>query len=56
MILTGVIGGVIVIIAIAMIIILCQRRDKKPQGKWNQLSKYKGVYILIVYIDFDMYI
>lgn len=31
MILTGVIGGVIVIIAIAMIIILCQRRDKKPQ-------------------------
>jgi len=33
MILTGVIGGVIVIIAIAMVIILCQRREKKPEGK-----------------------
>lgn len=31
MILTGVIGGVIVIIAIAMVIILCQRREKKPE-------------------------
>jgi hypothetical protein len=40
MILTGVIGGVIVIIAIAMVIILCQRREKKPEGKELALSAY----------------
>jgi hypothetical protein len=40
MILTGVIGGVIVIIAIAMVIILCQRREKKPEGKERLLHVY----------------
>jgi hypothetical protein len=40
MILTGVIGGVIVIIAIAMVIILCQRREKKPEGKESALPIY----------------
>ncbi|XP_063233739.1 irregular chiasm C-roughest protein isoform X2 [Bacillus rossius redtenbacheri] len=39
MILTGVIGGVVVIIAIAMVIILCQRREKKPQGDCRDVEK-----------------
>ncbi|XP_067007432.1 irregular chiasm C-roughest protein isoform X2 [Anabrus simplex] len=38
-ILVGVIGGVIVIIAIAMIIILCQRREKKPQVDCRDAEK-----------------
>ena len=45
MILTGVIGGVIVIIAIAMVIILCQRREKKPEGN-NHLKHYKLLDVL----------
>ncbi|KAG8331115.1 irregular chiasm C-roughest protein isoform X4 [Homalodisca vitripennis] len=32
LILTGVLGGVVVIIAITMVVILCQRKVKKPQG------------------------
>lgn len=39
MILTGVIGGVIVIIAIAMVIILCQRREKKPEADCREAEK-----------------
>ncbi|PSN47544.1 hypothetical protein C0J52_08394 [Blattella germanica] len=39
MILTGVIGGVIVIIAIAMVIILCQRREKKPEADCRDAEK-----------------
>jgi Ca2+/Na+ antiporter len=51
MILTGVIGGVIVIIAIAMVIILCQRREKKPEGKEvarsvSLLLKFIPIYLV----------
>jgi hypothetical protein len=46
MILTGVIGGVIVIIAIAMVIILCQRREKKPEGK--EFALFANVYFIIL--------
>jgi hypothetical protein len=46
MILTGVIGGVIVIIAIAMVIILCQRREKKPEGK--KCALFACVYFITV--------
>lgn len=35
LILTGVLGGVVVIVAVTMVVILCQRKVKKPQGKYK---------------------
>ncbi|XP_046675352.1 irregular chiasm C-roughest protein isoform X2 [Homalodisca vitripennis] len=44
LILTGVLGGVVVIIAITMVVILCQRKVKKPQANHLelQIKPYSG--------------